>query len=91
MSFSFNLFLCLQDTRFYYKRKIQLILRFPRKAFKIPSTPKCFAPFLMVSDCLSIHDILVTCQQCCHPGRVKTMKTEQTEMENVVLIFNSSC
>lgn len=45
---------------------------------------------LMVSDCLRIQDVLSTGQHCCHPGRVKTMKTEQTEMENVVLIFNSS-
>lgn len=44
---------------------------------------------LKVSDCLRIQDVLSTGQHCCHPWRVKTMKTEQTEMENV-LIFNSS-
>lgn len=32
---------------------------------------------LKVSDCLRIQDVLSTGQHCCHPWRVKTMKTEQ--------------
>lgn len=70
----------LQDTRFYCKRTIQLILRPSR----YPELQSLLLSSLMVPDYLRIHGVLSTGQHCSHPGRVKSRKTEQTKMETIL-------
>lgn len=70
----------LQDNMFFCKRTIQLILRPSRS----PELQSLLLSSLMVPDYLRIHGVLSTGQHCSHPGRVKSRRTKQTEMETIL-------